>query len=131
MAGFASGIKRSGDRYKRKATRVYSQSVIDLFEFIQRPWHMGGFMPFLTGALQNSLTIYLKSSTAAVGAYAFRSVLQPITLETVVTGIWNIHYAWYQEHGFNGHPGRHFVALGVQKWPSIVEANIQKYRNMT
>lgn len=125
--GFALGISRSVQVAKNRIDLVYQKSVSDLLELIQRPWQQGGRMPYLTGYLQNSLLVNYKGTTAISGAYAWRTIIPQITIEHKVRAGWMAHYAKWQEHGFMGMPGRHFVAGGVQAWSRIVASNIQTY----
>jgi hypothetical protein len=100
------------------------------------PVAKGGNMQVDTGFLRNSFNVTLNAPDlrvtmnegggmgGSIGDYAL--TIASADLGDTIFGMFTANYAGYVHYGANGRPGRLFVDLAAQRWPSIVAANAAK-----
>jgi len=124
---------------------VIKQSTQEVVRLMKVPVSAGGNMPVDTSFLQNSLVGVPGGSVPPINpqahgeggpqtgnAEAIEALIANWTVGQSMSFGFIAAYAARQNYGFTGtdslgrnynQPGRHFVELAVQQWPTIVETN--------
>lgn len=137
---FGAQINRWVRQTQERQNAVFRESIQRLIDYMQKPVGAGGNMPVVTGFLRASLRVTLGRSDyqtiAAKGMTSVKydesvitAVLINATIGDVISVRYLANYAWRIEEGFVGidaagrnynQPGRGFVKLAAQRWPTIV-----------
>lgn len=79
--------------------------------------------PVDTGFLKNSLVSELNGSKISEGSESYVLAIASHEIGDIARFAWTAGYGIYQELGWGGRSGRHFVGRNAARWPQIVEEN--------
>ena len=131
MGQFAERVKQLTEVYKKRLDDTFSLAVMYTLEDAQRPTFMGGNMPILTGATQDSLFIRSSSGFLAQGADSYKALPGALVAEDAVIASWStpyvmtIHYGGFSAFHQVEIPGYHWATIAAMKWVANVERAVE------
>ncbi|MCP1550710.1 MULTISPECIES: HK97 gp10 family phage protein [Methylorubrum] len=129
---FAAQVNDFVRQTQRRMEAVFRESAQRVITEMQTPVAQGGNMPVDTGFLRASLRI-TKDAPLPMGAgrpddaktYAYNPTAASLVLAGAGIGdtlfaSYTANYAGFVHYGREGRPGRQWVTMAAQRWPTIV-----------
>jgi hypothetical protein len=130
MGTFGVELGRNIVRAKKASHEVIALSLQQTVTLAQLPIYQGGRMPILTGFLRSSIRIQLMRSGATFqGLGAQYPAMRAMTNGEPVRIQWMARYASFQEKGWKGNAGKHFVTNALNQFPRYLRINTERYNN--
>lgn len=129
---FAAQVNAFVRETRQRMDAVFRESAQRVISEMQTPVAAGGNMPVDTGFLRASLQITKdaplplgRAKPAEAGSYAYNPsaaalVLSGAEIGETIFASYTANYAAHVHYGRAGRPGRQWVTLAAQRWPTIV-----------
>lgn len=137
---FSQQISDFVAKSEARTRAVMQESAKELVTRAQRPVAQGGSMPVVTGNLRNSLVVAINGVKIGEGGDSHMTAIAAYRVGDEIFVGWTANYARRMEYGFTGtdslgrnynQQGYHFLGLAVQKWQSIVLANVKSIERIS
>ena len=139
MTTFTAQVDEWVKKTKGRQEAVFKKSVERTIEIMQTPVAKGGNMPVDTGFLRSSFQAGLNAPvfgpTQPTGvSFNYNGsqatmVIASAEIGDTIFGTYSANYARFVHDGANGRPGRPFVRLAAQQWPTIVNQVVQEAKS--